>query len=518
MSATVAETVWYQEDSASPLTVAKPASFGAGQMLVVAIVQHNNPSAQTDLTTPAGWTFQGALDGTLVDGKVFSYVFTGSDPASWDFPYKSTADVVAGLFRITGADVATPTLVVSTTPATVTSPMDSPSLTPTGTDDLLLALISDLCNGTVLAATFPSGMTDLGLGEVTGHFMSSRAAYQQLSSGSATGVRTWTSVSPTGVEGGTWTVAVKSAAAGGASSTPSPIVVSTTSRPRPTTPIVLRSALQDDPQLTTPAPVVVASPTRRAPTYPIISRSSLVDVLVTASTPGPLVVTPVPQRNLGRQPIVQRGALQDDPVLTTPAPVVVTATVVRPVYPPIISRSSLVDVAVVTSSTPTPVVVTPIPARPGPGVQLVLRGALQDDPQLTTPAPVVVTAPSPPRPARALVLRGSLQDDPAGTAPVVVAAPRRPVPGLAIVSRSSLVDVVLVVGGTAPIVIAAPSPRAGGRALVYAAPQPAVPAGLASGTLTSTSSSPGLAGSSATARLASTSSAAALASSSGGDQ
>lgn len=219
MSATVAETVAYSEDSASPLTVSKPASFGAGQMLVVAIVQHNNPSAQSDLVQPSGWSTAGALDGVLVDGKAFYYTYTGSDPASWDFAYKSTADVCAFLFRITSADVSTPTLVVSTTPTTsVSSPMDSPSVTPTGTDDLLLALISDICNGTVLAATVPAGTTDLGLTEVTGHFMSSRAAYQQLSSGSATGVRTWTSVSPTGITGGTWTIAIKSAASGASGS------------------------------------------------------------------------------------------------------------------------------------------------------------------------------------------------------------------------------------------------------------------------------------------------------------
>jgi hypothetical protein len=216
VSATVAETVTYAEDSLSPLTVSKPASFASGQMLVLAMIQHNNPSAQSDLTGPTGWTFQGAFDGTIIDGKVWSYVFTGSDPATWDFPYKSTADVCAFLFRITGADVATPTVVVSTTPtSSVTSPMDSPSVTPTGVDDLLLALISDICNGTILAATVPAGMTDLGLAEVSGHFMSSRAAYQQLASGSATGVRTWTSVSPTGIAGGTWTIAVKSAASGG---------------------------------------------------------------------------------------------------------------------------------------------------------------------------------------------------------------------------------------------------------------------------------------------------------------
>jgi hypothetical protein len=393
MSATVAETVWYQEDSASPLTVAKPASFGAGQMLVVALIQHNNPSAQSDLGTPAGWTFQGALDGTVADGKVFSYTFTGSDPASWDFPYKSTADVVAGLFRITGADVITPTVVVSTTPASVSSPMDSPSVTPTGTDDLLLALISDICNGTVLAAAFPAGMTDLGLGEVTGHFMSSRAAYQQLSSGSATGVRTWTSVSPTGIEGGTWSIAIKSAASGGTVVTPGPLVIANPWRPAPTARILLRSTLQDPPVLTTPAPIVVASPRRSSAALVVVGRSSLVDDSV-LTTPGPLVVA---------QPI-------------RPRPTVV-----------LLFRSSLEDAAPAAMTTPQPITVVPQP-KPRAGVATLIRSALAD---AATPAPIIVTTPGR-RPAPNLVLlRGVLADDPLLTTPtaIVVAAQRFRSPG-----------------------------------------------------------------------------------------
>lgn len=442
MSATVAETVWYQEDSLSPLTVSKPASFGVGQMLVVVIVQHNNPSAQTDLTTPSGWTFQGALDGTLVDGKVFSYVYTGSDPATWDFPYKSTADVVAGLFRITGADVATPTLVVSTTPATVSSPMDSPSVTPTGTDDLLLALISDICNGTILAATFPSGMTDLGLGEVTGHFMSSRAAYQQLSSGSATGVRTWTSVSPTGVEGGTWTVAVKSAASV-ALATPGPAVNTPTVRPAPTTPILLRSTLQDPPvlttrqpivmpipapptrpgsialyrstladptPLTTPGPLILASTPRPAPAVVLVLRSSLVDaVLVTAATPQPLIVAAAAPRP-ATSALVLRGTLADPPVLTTPAPIVVAAPAPPTAGVVALLRSSLVDVIAPTAATPQPLVVGP-GAQPATVTPAYLgRSTLADPPILTTSQPYVISQPTRVVPGAVMVLRSSLAD------------------------------------------------------------------------------------------------------------
>lgn len=239
MAADVVETVWYQEDSASPIVVSKPASFASGQILVAVIVQHNNPSAQTDLTTPVGWTFQGALDGTLSDGKVFSYVFTGSDPATWNFPYRATADVTLGLFRITGADT-TPTIVVTSTPTgTVATPMDSPSVTPTGADDLLICVLANHGNGAAFSETDPAGMTDLGQVQVAGNFFATAAAKEQLASSSPTGVRTWTSISPTGQTGGTLSIAVKSA--GGGAPTPPPPYPSIRDRPTvPSRPTVRR--------------------------------------------------------------------------------------------------------------------------------------------------------------------------------------------------------------------------------------------------------------------------------------
>lgn len=485
MSATVAETVWYQEDSASPLTVSKPAGFGIGQMLVVVIVQHNNPSAQTDLTTPSGWTFQGALDGTQVDGKVFSYVYTGTDPATWDFPYKSTADVVAGLFRITGADVTTPTLVVSTTPASVSSPMDSPSVTPTGTDDLLLALISDICNGTILAATFPSGMTDLGLGEVAGHFMSSRAAYQQLASGSATGVRTWTSVSPTGIEGGTWTVAVKSATAGGASVTPGPLVVTPTPRTAPTGPILLRGALADQPMLTTPQPIVVRRQPQVAPSTVMVLRSAA-----------------------------------DAPVLTSAQPYIVSrpATVIPGAVMTL--RSSLVD-AVVATGTPAPIVVTPAPkTAPVPPI-LLLRATLADAAQLTTPGPLVVGPAYKPTPIPLVLLSRSTLADPVPQTtpgPYVVTHTVRTTAGPVVLLRAPAAPPAGTTSAQPYIVTSQPT-RARTTAILLAAPS--IPGGaptLAGGQLASTTSTPRMALTSATGTLATSSSTATLTSTSGGDQ
>lgn len=212
MAPTIAGVDWYWEDSTAPLVISKPAAFASGDILVAAFIQHNNPSLQTDLTTSADWNLEGNLDGTLVDGKIFSHVYDPGDPSTWTFTYRSTADVCMGVFRIAGADQAPVVTVTSMATSSTTSPMDSPTLTPAGSDDLLISLIADHGNGAAFTVTVPSGMTTQGQTQVSGLYMALAAASQALVSGAATGVRTWTSVSPTGTNGGTWSVAVKSPA------------------------------------------------------------------------------------------------------------------------------------------------------------------------------------------------------------------------------------------------------------------------------------------------------------------
>lgn len=214
MAADVAETVWYNEDSASPLTVSKPAAFGVGQILVVIHTGHG--PTLSSYTAPSGWTEQGnfttGTTGGDCQGKIFTHAYDGTEPSTWDFPYGSSDDVALGLFRITGADT-TPTVVVQTSAwSNLSSSQDSPTVTPTGSDDLLICALANVCGGTAFSQTDPSGMTDLSQTQVTGNFMALAAAKQQLSSSSATGGKTWTSILPTGQRGGTISVAIKSTA------------------------------------------------------------------------------------------------------------------------------------------------------------------------------------------------------------------------------------------------------------------------------------------------------------------
>jgi hypothetical protein len=216
MAADVVETVTYQEDSASPLTVSKPASFASGQRLIFVISMDGG--LLSALTVPSGWT---AITGGTVDissqrDKAYYHDFNAGDPSTWDFPYDAGSSVAGLLFRITGADLATaPTAVTGNTNSNL-STMDSPTITPFGSTDLLTCAYSNFGGGTVLSYAAPSGMTNLGSSQVTGNHQCIAGAKQQLVSGSATGAKTWTSLSPTGGPAGTFSIVVKSATAAAA--------------------------------------------------------------------------------------------------------------------------------------------------------------------------------------------------------------------------------------------------------------------------------------------------------------
>lgn len=381
MAANVVETIWYSEDSVSPLTVSKPASFAAGQILIAVIVQHNNPSAQSDLSTPSGWTFQGALDGTLSDGKVFSYVFTGSDPATWDFPYRATADTCLGLFRITGADT-TPTVVVTSTPTgSVTSPINSPTVTPTGSDDLLICVLANHGNGSAFSETDPSGMTDLGQVQVAGNFFALAAAKEQLASSSATGVRTWTSVSPTGQTGGTLSIAIKSAAAAAATQS---YTAGRHRAPSPPRSLFRRRAAATAPGQ--PVPLQQGKRLRLLGGLPLRRGHSFMPVPAQAVVPAPPFVQPVAHSRL-RFGKIWRGRI----VAPVPAQQVVLA-----VFVPRAVRARLKPLRFYRSHVAVPVA-PPAPAPLFERIRVRLVRAVRRRTAAVVPAQVVVPNPAYPR-------------------------------------------------------------------------------------------------------------------------
>lgn len=162
---------------------------------------------------------------------------------------------------------------------------------------------------------------------------------------------------------------------------------------------------------------------------------------------------PILGRGQPNPAIIERGSLQDDPVLTTSAPVVVDAprhpAWLPPPTSPIISRSSLVDVVIPAAATPAPIVIA-ASARPTPPIPpTISRSSLADVvvAAVATPSPLVLWVPPKPQPAVIIIQRGTLADPPVLTTPgpVVVAAPRWRALTYPVVGRSSLADVAPVV-------------------------------------------------------------------------
>jgi hypothetical protein len=225
---------------------------------------------------------------------------------------------------------------------------------------------------------------------------------------------------------------------------------------------VLRNTLQDPPVLTTPSPVIIAAPNDRrwfvgVPPRVLVNPQAPA-VVTGVATPEPVVVSAPPGVAQVATPpsTILRNTLQDPPVLTTTAPVVVAAATDSRWFArelPTVTSNPQAPV-VPASSTPSPVVVSLPPPIPNTVQASVTRNTLQDPPVLTTPSPVVVTvqtderwlagarptvlsaplvpsrAPSPvivsvqtaPRPGRSLVIRGSLFDTSPPASPIVVAA------------------------------------------------------------------------------------------------
>jgi hypothetical protein len=208
--ADVVEVIGYNEDAASPVTVLKPASFAAGQMLVFMLGQDAS-GALASLTKPADWSDIVSMNAAGVQAKAWYHVFNSGDPSSWGFGYAGGADVAGQVFRITGADVTTPTITsANSTTGASSGSMTSPSVGPTGSDDLAISAIFLFCANNTLVETDPALWTDRGQSQLL-TFQAIASVSKQLSSSSATGALSWTSITPANAGGGAITIAIKSA-------------------------------------------------------------------------------------------------------------------------------------------------------------------------------------------------------------------------------------------------------------------------------------------------------------------
>lgn len=203
------ETIFYNEDSASPLTVLKPAGAQVDNLLV--LVMSVTDGVLADITGAVGWADEGSpVDIAGQRCKVFSHVVGAGDPSSWAFGYNAGSAMAAALFRVSLAD-ATPVIVVtSASTASNGSTMDSPTATPSGMDDINIAIHTNPGAGSLLSYVAPTGLTDLGKTQASSTFQGIAAAFVNLTSSSPTGAQTWTSISPTALACGTFTILIKS--------------------------------------------------------------------------------------------------------------------------------------------------------------------------------------------------------------------------------------------------------------------------------------------------------------------
>lgn len=210
--ADVAEVINYVEDSTSPLTIVKPAAFGPTELLALVIAHDAIGGNLAALTGPTGWTDKGNYNDVPGGsaGRLWTHPYDAADPATWDFGYDSGSTVAAALLRITGADLTPVVTLTSHTGAQVSGTVDSPSVTPTGINDLLICALCPVNNGNPFTETDPAGMTNRGQVQVADLYMAIAIATQQLTDGSSTGAKTWTAVSPSTSAGGTLSIAIKS--------------------------------------------------------------------------------------------------------------------------------------------------------------------------------------------------------------------------------------------------------------------------------------------------------------------
>jgi hypothetical protein len=452
MSATVASCDLYNDDSASPMTMNRPTGTASGDLLLAVVVQDSGVIG--DLTPATGFTANGTVvNNTGQFAKVYTKVAGGSEPATYDFAYNSGAATAGLMYRITGAD-STPTIVVSSNYVNSNlATFDSLTATPSGSDDLEIVILTNSGGGATFSYAVPSGgYTDRGKTQASTSFQGIAAADRQLASSSATGNQTWSSISPTSRQAGSFNILVKSAASAGA-----------TYNPQRTRGSWRRLVLPRRPDIGSPVPAQQAQLT---PAWPnertratwrriVAYRRAIARVAEPVPTAVVVVVTTIPvaaRREPVRLPIrAPRARTQALP----PQPDQLEVTVRRRTPPPMRVRSPRVFVAAPPQGAqPTPAYV-PVNARQRRPVPLLIRHSRSLTPPLAQqvlliyPVPTTVRArPGRPQPIR--YHRTASPPVPVSAPPPVVLVPS------AVRSRRASPLVVRHLRSTSPPLVVAP--------------------------------------------------------------
>lgn len=169
-------------------TVAKPLGTASGDVLIAFMANDTG----TALTAPSGWTqlaTQNYGSGTPL-AAVFWKLAGGSEPSTYVFGASSSADGRLDVIALTNAGTAEPVVITGTSASSSTQAI-APSVTPASTDDFLLCMATvAAASGLTASWTAPAGMAELTDANQAG-YVSMTTASQALSSGAATGTRTF---------------------------------------------------------------------------------------------------------------------------------------------------------------------------------------------------------------------------------------------------------------------------------------------------------------------------------------
>ncbi|KAB8186854.1 hypothetical protein FH608_046025 [Nonomuraea phyllanthi] len=196
-------------NSGASISCNKPTGTEAGDLLLA--FHTADVGTLAAMTTPTGgttWTLlrQQQWVGGDPGTKVWWKIAGASEPASYGFVQSSNADGVVGIAAVMSAATTTPVSASSASSTSSTS-IPSPSITPTGADDLELRwAASKAVIGGALTWTPPATYTER-VDRQSNTFTSATLATKQLSSGAASGIQNFTISSATGAHMGL-TVAV----------------------------------------------------------------------------------------------------------------------------------------------------------------------------------------------------------------------------------------------------------------------------------------------------------------------
>jgi hypothetical protein len=150
------------------------------------------------MATPTGgetWTLlgqQGWSDAATSGTNVWWKIAGGSEPASYGFTSNSSSNTNAIGIALISDTAQTAPVFASSASGTATASIPTPSITPTAADDLDLRWITSRNSaGQVITFTPPSEYTEQ-LDFQSGVQLAASLATKQLSSGSATGIQTFT--------------------------------------------------------------------------------------------------------------------------------------------------------------------------------------------------------------------------------------------------------------------------------------------------------------------------------------